>query len=360
MIEDTSRVLLAVGLCVLPAFACGGDSSSPTRDAAPTTDPEVTTIEAALDSPQNAFTFDTETSGFGDAAITALASRVPTRPTLSETPDANGFTKDEIEGLSSISDMVNDRSHDAYLVVVTFAGTTETPKAIAGSLATSAGAVLGRRVYDVEAGDRFVPRTLPLLANVKNRKFELSVSSTDTDRMQFLVASATTPTVDLLVADATIPVDLTGTVDPNPNVFQIDDGAGTIDVTVTVTKNPHGPCLVTKAVLQTTALEGTKGPVARVRGALHRDGVHVGFLRGFFGTAPSTGADVLVFKAIDLAGAPLQIGVLHAELGFAPKVGLLHNGTTAQGSFLAKGTMATVNGAPTVNLSIAMHTECRN
>lgn len=354
---ETKRVLLAVGLSLVSGVACGG-SDSPPRDAAPVPDPEVAEIEAALDSPGKAFTFSAEASGFGDAAITALASRIPAPPTLTETPDGNGFTKDEIEGLSSIADMINDRSHDTYQIEVTFRGTIETPSAIAGSLVTSAGAVLGRRVAEGEAGDRFVPRTLPLLAGVKTRNFELSVSSSDSDRLQFLVASATTPTVDLVVSGGSVPIDLTG-ADPNP-VFQLDDNVNTTDVAVTVTKNPRGPCLVTRAVLKGTAFDGTKGRIAVLRGALHRDGVHVGFLRGFSGTAPSTGRDVLVFKAIDIAGAPLEIGVLHAELGYAPKVGLLHNGTTQLGSFVAKGGVGALDNAPAIAIAITMHTDCRN
>lgn len=319
------------------------------------TDPEVAAIEAALNAPETAFQYTSEAAAFGDERLTGLAGRLAARPTLGESPNASGWLADEIEALPTVATLLEKRDRDVYTVRLAFTGRSDAPEKVVGELHTTDGVVLARRAWDVEGGDGFAPRSKPLLTGVKRRPFELSVSSTDTDRLMAVVLSDATPTVTLMIGDMEVPVDLSSMEGAR---FEVEGGP---IVAISAARNIRGRCVITDAVVETEGRSGSLGPISIVRGALRRDGKHVGFLRGFFGRAPASGEWVLVFKTIDLGGKPAAIGLLHGELGYAPRVGGLSDGNKGLGSFHARGLVqaGAAGEPPRVSLGLTLYSDCR-
>jgi hypothetical protein len=353
--DDTAAAAEPLTLTEKTADTGTAAESDTTQDAS-VADPQVAVIEAALNAPETAFTAADEAAAFGDAKVAGLVGRLAPLSTFSESPDAAGWMADPAEQVPAVSALAGQRDRDVYYVRLTVQGRDDTAMAVDGTLTTSDGAALARRLWDAESGDEFTKRGLLIAKGLTSRSFHLSVSETDTDRLLMVVLADKAPTLTLTVGDVDVPIGLDSR---DGDSFDIDGGPR---VAATVIKNPRGRCTVTEAVLETEAFTGALGPIAVVRGALRSDGAHVGHLRGFYGHAPASGESVLVFKAISLSGKALSVGVLHGEVGYAPRVGGLRDGAKGIGSFHARGLVESATGTqsvPTVSLGITLYTDCR-
>ncbi len=360
----TRRGLEAPHLAWVLAALCGCDNGgaaatdASTDRGADTRDASAASgVESTLDDPTPLRSTEAAAPGFGDPEVMALTQRLPASRELGATPDAFGFFAEAAEALPAARAALDGRPRQLHVTVALMRPEGAAGDAtIAATLASTAGAVMPRRVESVEAGDAFRPRAARPLTPEALRESSLDARLTPGDRDAFTAvvyfAPGASATLTLRVGDVTLPI-ASGEGSTAPETFELADGTM---ATVTVARDPGGPCVVTRALALARTMEGRAGAVGEFRGVLHRGATLVGYVRGVFGAAPSTGREALYLQATGPDGRPLWFGEAPSFAAGQRRAGRL-TGAGGAGSFVAR--VAAAGPSALTPISLEFHTECR-
>lgn len=340
------------------------DQSNITTDVVADVPSQTHTIEALLDAPSSFLEARNEAPGFGDATLQQLQQRIPRRGARSATPDAQGFLSDAIEAMPYFQPVREARTTRFLVTIQGTALGSEATTRTDGTLNVTQGAIVPRRVQQLEAGEAFRQRSIRIapgqpgpFAALAELGWQHTLTPNDTDSFQALVyASNENPVLTLSINGRSFTIATQGQAFKS-EVFAIDNETS---VSITVQRAPEGPCTTTRALLRTQMQAASEGRwVGTFAGVLHRNSVPVGFVRGHFGFAPTAEKERLVLRAIGLDGTFLWSGVVDGDAGHIPRAGTLRNGTTSMGSFVVRRLVEHEGSNVVSRVALEMHTGCR-
>lgn len=323
----------------------GGDASS---DAAT---PEQT-IRALLDDPaplQHA----TEIPFFGDEAIEGIRAGVSAPRAFNETPSAEGIMRDRTEDLPGVRALADGRGHSATLHISVSGGRNTRTM---GSVALDVGAIVPRRVRELEAGDEFVARGRgalpPTPAALRTLEFSSQTAEDDSDEFEAvaLLGTATDAMLTVSFGGSTATLSLSS---GEPAFITLDDGRS---LTVTAAVDPAGACVTSRTRVRADAVATNTGVIGLFRGVVIEQGRVVGAVRGVFGKN-SAGREIARVQVIHADGSLRFTGGAVGAISPIATVGRLRANGSPAGTFTLRGEIHPEG--PSAALALELHTDCR-
>lgn len=294
-----------------PAAAAATDASAVDAqvdaDAAATTDTvaaadtvvSASALVAQLDKPSAFLTAADEPLAFGDMGLQEKVALLTPVGTGKGTA-AEGILDDPALNLPGVQAILGDKAVAVHLRITLTAKDQGKGAAFAGSVETSAGALIGHRALGVESGDQLELNRKPGPEALATLAFQgqLAAGGEEPDRDSFVVvllhAAKATPVLTVRLGSSVA----TLAVDGQAGIGRVETGE--VTAMVLAQRRPEGPCTTARGLLFGQATKDNPA-VSQLSGLVWQGGKATGFVKGILGKA-SDGTTRILLKGIDLQG----------------------------------------------------------